>query len=321
MKNLTYLLITMIVFTYCSNPKSEESETESMQYRIAYNVWTDKEEDNYEVFTMKPDGSDAKNITNLLGVEWTYSANGSDVLYISDKDTCARCYFLYSTDAYGTVHSKIGGPQLKDSWMSTRKGGEEIIVNPRVKGDSAFYIINRQGALVQKVYTGLSYYSDPCFSPDGTEIVFRGSEKRFRPNIGYQDELYIVDVDGSNLRQLTYYPEGDTTADWYSYHAGPPFWEPTRNIITYHSKQQGGSYLFQINPDGSGLKKLTPDSINIGWHSWSSDGSMITFDANSGGKEGKMNFDIFTMDYESGDITQVTTDTLFEQAPVFVEVK
>ena len=69
------------------------------------------------------------------------------------------------------------------------------------------------------------------------------------------------------------------------------------------------------------MKKLTPDSITIGWHSWSPDGRMITFDANSGGKEGKMNFDIFTMDYESGDITQVTTDTLFEQAPVFVEVR
>ena len=33
-----------------------------------------------------------------------------------------------------------------------------------------------------------------------------------------------------------------------------------------------------------------------------------------------MNFDIYKMKYESGEITQITTDTLFEQAPVFVEV-
>ncbi|MEQ6169092.1 hypothetical protein AAOE16_17975 [Ekhidna sp. MALMAid0563] len=317
MKNLTYLILGVILFS-C---EKKEADQPSKDYRIAYNVWTDKEGDNYEVFTMKPDGSDPINITNLSGVDWTYRAYNDKVLYISDKDTCHRCYFLYETDGFGKEHRKIGGPQLRDSWMSTRKGGEEIIVNPRVEGDSAFYIINKQGELVQKVYTGLPYYSDPFFSPDGSEVVFRGSKKRFKANIGYQDELYIVGVDGSNLRQLTYYPKDDTTANWYSYHAGPPFWEPNRNIITYHSKQQGGSYLFQINPDGTGQKKLTPDSILVGWHSWSPDGQLITFDCNSGGKDGKMNFDIFTMEYETGTITQVTTDTLFEQAPVFVEVE
>ncbi|WP_420315713.1 TolB family protein [Ekhidna sp.] len=315
MKNLIYIILVALLLS-CSK---KEADQPNKAYRIACNVWTDKEGDNYEVFTMNLDGTDQVNITNLEGVEWTYRAYDDQVLYISDRDTCNRCYFLYETDALGSQHRKIGGPQLRDSWMSTRNGGQEIIVNPKVDGDSAFYIINRSGELVQKIYTGLPYYSDPYFSPDGKEIVFRGSKKRFKANIGYQDELYIVGVDGSNLRQLTYYPEGDTTANWYSYHAGPPFWEPNRNVITYHSKQQGGSYLFQINPDGSGLKKLTPDSIPVGWHSWSPDGTMITFDSNTGENDEDMNFDIFIMEYESGEITRITSDTLFEQAPVFVE--
>lgn len=317
MRQINYLII-LVILSGCSTDSSKKQEKE---YRIAYNVWTDREGDNYEVFTMKLDGSDQVNITNLAGVEWTYRAYNGKVLYISDKDTCHRCYFLYETDPLGQEHRKIGGPQLKDSWMSTRKDGAEIIVNPKVEGDSAFYIINREGELIQKVYTGLPYYSDPFFSPDGSEIVFRGSKKRFKPNIGYQDELYIVGIDGSNLRQLTYYPEGDTTANWYSYHAGPPYWEPNRNIITYHSKQQSGSYLFQINPDGTGLKKLTPDSISVGWHSWSSDGKLIAFDANSAKEGENMNFDVFTMEYEKGIIKRITYDSLFEQAPVFVEVK
>ena len=317
MKNLTYLTLALVLYS-CAK---KEAKSPPKTYRLAYNVWVDKAGDNYEVFTMNLDGTDQMNITNLDGVEWTYRAYKDKVLYISDKDTCYRCYFLYETDPLGNDHRSIGGPQLKDSWMSTRKDGTEIIVNPRVEGDSAFYIINQGGELIQKVYTGLPYYSDPFFSPDGSEIVFRGSKKRFKPNIGYQDELYIVGVDGSNLRQLTYYPEGDTTANWYSYHAGPPYWEPNQNIITYHSKQQGGSFLFQINPDGTGLKKLTPDSISVGWHSWSSDGKLITFDANSAKDGENMNFDVFTMEYEKGIIKRITYDSLFEQAPVFVEVK
>lgn len=317
MTRLTYLLFVSLLFSCAKKEVNQHSKA----YRIAYNVWADKEGDNYEVFTMNTDGSDPMNITNLKGVEWTYRAYNDKVLYISDKDTCHRCYFLYETDAFGKEHRKIGGPQLKDSWMSTRYNGDQIIVNPKVQNDSAFYILNMEGELIQKVYTGLAYYSDPFFSPDGSEIVFRGSKKRFKANIGYQDELYIVGVDGNNLRQLTYYPEGDTTADWYSYHAGPPYWEPNKNIITYHSKQQGGSYLFQINPDGTDLKMLTPDSILVGWHSWSSDGKMVAFDSNTGAQDEKMNFDIFIMDYATGAISQLTTDTLFEQAPVFVEVK
>ena len=57
----------------------------------------------------------------------------------------------------------------------------------------------------------------------------------------------------------------------------------------------------------------------MGWHSWSPDGTMITFDSNTGENDEDMNFDIFIMEYESGEITRITSDTLFEQAPVFVE--
>ncbi len=311
------IIILLIILCACSQP---QEKAEMKNYRIAYNVWVDKAGDDYEVFTMNLDGSDQKNVTNLPGVEWTYKSAGKDLLYISDQDTCKRCYFLYSTDAMGKEHQKIGGYQLKDSWHGTRKNGQEIIVTPKERGDSSFYILNRKGEIVQKVNPGLSYFSDPDFSPDGEQVVFRGSEKRFKANIGYQDELYIVNLDGSGLRKLTTYPKGDTTANWYSYHAGPPFWEPNHNVITYHSKQQGGSFLFQINPDGTGLKKLTPDSLQVNWHSWSSDGRWITFDALVGEGDNR-NYDIFLMKYSDGTITRVTNSELFEQAPNFVEVE
>lgn len=313
-------LLPLALLIGCAAPSKEESDSVEKKYRIAYNVLLDAENDDYEVFTMGMDGGDRKNVTNKSGVEWTYRSAGKDLLYISDQDTCHRCYFLYSCDANGQNHRRIGGYQLKDSWMDTRNDGSEIIVNPKVEGDSAFYIIRRSGELVRKVYTGLAYFSDPAFSPDGNQIVFRGSEKRFKRDIGYQDELYIVNVNGTGLRQLTNYPAKDTTANWYSYHAGPPFWDPNNNIITYHSVQQGGSFLFQINPDGTGQKRLTPDSLKVGWHSWSSDGKWIVFDVdNTVGDQ--YNWDLYLMEYPEGSITRLTSDPGYEQSPVFVEIE
>ncbi|MEQ9405560.1 MAG: hypothetical protein RIM99_18370 [Cyclobacteriaceae bacterium] len=316
--NIKNCIAILVILSGCQTVSQEENS--DRKYRIAYNVWIDPEGDNYDVFSMNMDGSDPVNITNLDGVEWTYKSSGQDLLFISDKDTCDRCYLLYSSDAFGRDPKRIGGFLLKDSWHSTRKNGEEIIVTPKVENDSAFYILNRNGELVQKIYTGLAYFTDPEFSPDGTQIVFRGAQKRFKANIGYQDELYVVNTDGTGLRQLTYYPENDTTAEWWNYHAGPPFWEPNQNIITFHSVQQGGSYLFQINPDGSGLKKLTPDSLRVGWHSWSSNGEIITFDAETGTDE-QPDYDIFSMHYRTGKITQLTFDSLYQQSPVVVEVR
>lgn len=318
MKYKYLLILSFLVIGGCQT--QEQKKVDTKKYRIAYNVFVDTIGDNYEIFSMNLDGSDQRNISILPGVEWTYHATGQELLYISDQDTCKRCYLLYSTNAFGEKPKKIGGYLLKDSWQSSRKNGQEIIVSPRVENDSAFYIINRSGELIEKIYTGLVYFSDPAFSPDGTQIVFRGSNERENVAVGYQDELYIMNTNGTDLKQLTYYPEEDSTANWWQYRAGPPYWESTKNIISFHSVQQGGSYLFQINPDGTEMKKLTPDSLRIGWHSWSSDGKMIAFDVETQTPDGKPNYDIFLMDYQSGEIKQLTDGLLFEQAPVFVEV-
>jgi len=102
-------------------------------------------------------------------------------------------------------------------------------------------------------------------------------------------EIWIMDADGSNLKQLTHFPN-DTTAQWHSYHAGPPFWEPNQNIISYISRQKGKHNIFTMSPDGSNTKQLTTDTLSEGWHAWSPDGEWIKFDVSN--KEG-YKFDIY----------------------------
>lgn len=76
-----------------------EGQPPAIAYNIAVTDTTGKS--HYEVFTMNADGSGNRNITNHPDVAWTYKARGKDLYFISDRDTCYRCYFLYRTDVNG----------------------------------------------------------------------------------------------------------------------------------------------------------------------------------------------------------------------------
>ena len=315
MRPLKVLLI-FGMFTACQErPATQE---QSPTYKIAYNVLVDQESDNYDVFIMDLDGSNAENITKLDGVEWTYFADGDRLYFISDKDTLHRNYFLYYMNPDGTGKTKFSDVRLADSWHSSRMEGKELIVKPHSTVDSAFYILNTRGEVVNKINPRFPYIGDPLFSLDGKEIVFRAAKAKFKRNEMFRDELYVMDSQGKNMRQLTTYPASDTTAKWHNYKAGPPRWNRAENFISYQSVQNGKSSLFAITPDGKKQWKLTDLQYNEGWHDWSPDGQHLAVEV---WDTDRAQYHIGVMDWGTKEF-KIVTDTLFQyqQAPVFVTV-
>jgi TolB protein len=128
----------------------------------------------------------------------------------------------------------------------------------------------------------------------------------------------MMNADGTGMQQLTSYPASDTTAQWHDYHAGPPFWEPSQNVISYMSLQKGNYSIFTVKPDGSEVKQLTGDEMGEGWHAWSSDGQWIVFDGSDVKGE---SYDIYLMKADGTEVRKITDDWRTEQAPIFAEVK
>lgn len=311
MKNIwmTYMMFSLVTGSIAQNSK----------YKIVYNVLQDREKDNYEIYSMNMDGTGQKNITNTPGVEWVYYAYKDKVYYISDIDTCHRCYFLYEMDADGNNKRKISNLQLEDSWMGSRNSATEMIVLGRMgKLRSQLFLINlKDGSYKQLTNDTVSTKRDPLFLPGGNEIVLA-----YRPDRSLRqtipDELWKMNLDMSNKIQLTHFPKEDTTTKWFEYHAGPPQWNSKYKFISYLSKQKGQNQIYAVTPDGKKQWQITSGDLSSGWHSWSSDGKWLAMDKATPDEK---SYDIYLMNYKTKKTIQLTTDAKYEQAPVIVEVK
>jgi TolB protein len=108
---------------------------------------------------------------------------------------------------------------------------------------------------------------DPQWSPDGESIVFRSTREwerdtdddRYAASPPRPDgtwELYLMDADGSNPRQLTDDP------GWKQFMA----WSPDGSAILFTSSRGGkGTILFVVRPDGTGLRRVARDVSQAAW--------------------------------------------------------
>jgi Tol biopolymer transport system component len=106
---------------------------------------------------------------------------------------------------------------------------------------------------------------DPAWSPDGESIAFR---------VVY-GEIWIVDADGSNARQLTDYADGTCV--------GHPSWSPNATGIAFSMSpdcwaEERRSDIYVMDSDGSNVIRLT-DGMGDYWDPlWSPVGDRILFE-------------------------------------------
>lgn len=283
------------------------------QQKIAYNVLEDAASQDYEIYVMDLDGKNAKNISNVKAVDWVYDSFGDKLYFLSDRNECYRCFFLYEMDANGNNLRRVTDFKLADSWLSSRKNGTEFIVKPSESKNTSFYIIDLKGRIVEKVNVDLPYVNDPIFSPDGAKIVFRGSEKTSPRELGFTDALYIMDLQTKEVEKLTSHPDEGAGKQWTGYLAAAPRWR-SDGKISFASKRDNNYDIYVINPDNGEIETITPLENNQVFHHWNDDGELV-FEASMNNHDG---YELYRRTSD-GEIIRLTNDAIEQYAPVFVK--
>lgn len=124
----------------------------------------------------------------------------------------------------------------------------------------------------------------PAVSPDGRRVAMILSKTG-------NAELFVCNIDGSGLKQLTKSRDSKSS----------PCWSPNSREICYVSTS-GRAGLYKINADGGNPRRLSTVGVggNLTEPDWSPDGKTIVFTAQMGG------FNICTVPAEGGAAVTLT---------------
>jgi len=194
---------------------------------------------------------------------------------------------IYTADLDGNILEKLTDTPGYDAEATVSPKGDLIVFTSLRSGDLELYTMNIDGSDVKQVTSGLGYDGGAFFSPDGKELIFRASRPQTDEEIKvYKDllaeglvqptemELYICNIDGSNLRKITDLGR----ANW------APYFHPDGKRVIFasnHTSERGFPFnLYMINTDGTGLEQITFDKTFDSFPMFSYDGKQLVFASN-----------------------------------------
>jgi Tol biopolymer transport system component len=213
-----------------------------------------------DIWTANADGSSPRRLTSGRGPEFdpSWSPDGSRIVYRDSRRGINRNDEIYVIDTDGLERRNLTRSPANEwspSWSPDGRlisfySGELYIM--RADGSHGHPLTNIEGEY-------------PAWSADGRRLAFMSA----RPDARGRDpnyDVFVVDRDGSGLRQLTNWPGED----------GWPAWSPDGRWIAFtttHNASAGERSIWIMRANGAGKHRVAAGEFPV----WSPDGRFLMF--------------------------------------------
>lgn len=277
-----------------------------------------------QIYKMNIDGSGVKMVSNGEGRTTCsyFLKGGKKVIYASTHGGAKECppnpdfsmgyvwpvysdFDIYESTPDGKKIKKLTNTPGYDAEATVSPNGKKIVFTSERDGDLDLYSMDINGKNVKRLTDGVGYDGGAFFSPDSKMIVYRRSTPGTPAEIArYKDllarhlvvptvfELWVMNADGSNKRQLTTLGGGSFA----------PFFTPDGKRIVFCTNyfatdpRKRNFDIAMINLDGTGIKRITFNETFDGFPMFSPDGKKLVFASNrNAAKEGDTN--VFIADW------------------------
>jgi Tol biopolymer transport system component len=201
---------------------------------------------NWEVYATDTNGSNQACLTTNSAIDGNpvWSPDGERIAFVSDRD---GKFEIYVMDADGANQTRLTTNNAYDGNPVWSPDGKKIAYTKYSAyecegcvGESEIYVMDADGSnQINLSNSPAKFDVDFSWSPDGQKVAFTTVRDDPYETNDY-NEIYITDVDGTNLMRLTTTSRANDME---------PAWSPNGEKIAFSSDRDGNDEIYVIDAD------------------------------------------------------------------------